>query len=133
MAEAKSTPAEDTEQLDPESAIVRDSRFVRISPEVVYVYDRGPDIQLSLIELGPMPVHVRDDDGGTGSRVRFVPGRTEIGRVILAPPISLQMAMQIIEHNLEANRLQLPAFKNAMIAMFDRYPDDNSDDSSSAA
>ena len=105
--------------------IVRDFGFVRLAPDMIHVIDRRQDIELSLVVQGPdakTQVCTVQEDGTTHpQRMKLEVTFAEVARVRLVQPLALGVAMEIIQRQLAAGLLNIPAFRRAVDALFDEY------------
>ncbi|TRD12310.1 hypothetical protein FGU71_10840 [Erythrobacter insulae] len=103
--------------------ISREATFARMAADSVLVIDRGPDVELSLLihERSPTEMLPEPDsafvnlDGEFTMKLNLV----EIGKVRISAATSINLAMNILHSNIQAERLNIDGFKKSIDDMIE--------------
>lgn len=104
--------------------IVRDPTFVRITADQTLVIDRGSEVEIAMLVQGPDPISFGNGgkrDGKMHYRVQMSASYSEVARIRMDHEPAVGMAMNIVRQNLEAGRIDVAAFRAAMIALADEH------------
>jgi hypothetical protein len=127
MMENKHVAQPPTEQpaSPPLLPVTRDPNFVRIVPDDIIVMHRERDVQISLIVEGPDPVKQTmpglEKNGFQVQEIRWTHSFTEIARVGLPSGVAFNMAMNIVEAQVESGAISISALREKFLAMLDEH------------
>lgn len=110
------SPADERSEPVP---IVRDPTFVRLAADLTYVMDREGQMEIALIVDGPDPVAF--SPGRNATRVKMAASFSEVARLRIDFGPAMNMAMNIIERNLNGGRVNVPAFRAAFEALIMKH------------
>lgn len=109
--------------------IIRDPSFVRLAPDMTLIIDRGRDIEIAMLVQGPDPAFQAAGKTLTESyemsETRMRASYSEIGRVRLTAGQTLNLAMNVIEANLKAGRVNVVGFRTALEALLAAFSDES--------
>lgn len=96
-------------QSRPQVAVVRDPTFHRAVADKVIVIDLGRDVEFAFLQAGPLVEKMIDWDE-TSEQAQLKPSMTEVARIRVPGPVSLAVAVNILETLFSAGRVKIPAF-----------------------
>jgi hypothetical protein len=112
--------------------VERDSTYVRLAPDNVLVVDRDEDLELNLLVHERRPISLKqaaDTPFGTaGGDFKMLMQLVEIANVRIPRDIALNMALTIIDANMENMSIDIPKFRSIIDDIINSHTKDETDD-----